>query len=380
MKKYLCITGAWVALAAITASGQTSGSGQGTSGTSQGTTSSSQGTTTSQGNQQNLPPGSQNKDQLPPGLQNREQLPSGLANRTNNVSNFATTNQNQFGGTPRFGTNGSGLYPTGRGSDTNRMYGTNRSSQGSQQESSGANNRDSRTGHQDQAVTAQDRTLLITVRQKVQTEVRALASSSAGTWAPVNFKCDQGVVTILGTVQSVEIKQQIENCVRRVPGVVRVENTIEIAGAGGVGAGVGGDSDQVLITRVRQKVSPEIRVSGLDFQCHGGVVTVIGSVPQPETKERLIALVRQVPGVVNVTDQVTVGGDVQGQTRLGQPEQTRLGQPQQTREGQTERDKAVSAAIETSKTNLPPTGRENLPPGLDEPSSRRTNNATQPRP
>lgn len=413
MKKYLCSMGAWVALTALTASGQTSSSGgsQSTSGTSQGTTSTSQGTSSSQQNQQNLPPGLQNRDQLPPGLQNRDQLPPGLANRTNNVSNFGVTNQ--FGGTSRFGTNNP-LYPTGRFGDTNRTYGTNSgfrggssygtngSSHNGQHDSYGENEREGRTQHRDEAVTPQDRTLLITIRQKVQTEVRAITSAQ-GAWAPVNFKCDRGIVTIFGTVQTIEIKQEIEQCVRRVPGVVRVEDSIIIAGAGG-GVEDGG-SDQVLVTRVRERVMPQIQVTGIDFQCHNGVVTVIGSVPQPEVKERLISLVREVPGVVNVTDQITVNAEVQGQarfeqseqTRVGQPEQTRPGQFEQRREGQSERDRAVSAGVETSKTNLPPTGRENslppglekkdqLPPGLEKRNelppglSKGTNNPAQPKP
>jgi osmotically-inducible protein OsmY len=252
-------------------------------------------------------------------------------------------------------------------------------------------------------VTAQDKTLLVNIRQKVQTEVRAIASS-AGAWAPVNFKCDRGVVTIFGTVQSIEIKQQIDECVRRVPGVVRVEDTIVIAGNAG-GAVGGGDSDQILVTRVRERVLPEIQIRGIDFQCHGGVVTVIGSVPQPEVKERLIALVRQVPGVVNVTDQITVNAEVQGQARTEesrQPreeksQQTQAGRPEQTQQGLSERQRAVSAGIETSKTNLPPTGREgSLPPGLEKKEqlppglqnrdelppglSKRTNDSTRPNP
>jgi osmotically-inducible protein OsmY len=334
MKKHLCITAAWVALAAITASAQTSSSSQNTSGTSQGTG--------SQGNSQGNVPTSQSE--LQRRLQNQRQPSQGFAGQTNAVSN-------------------------------------------------GTSNRGGQGKFQDEAGSETDRRLLGSVQEKVRTEVRGLNTTGGGAGAPgVHFRIQNGVVTIVGVVQSIEIKQQIEECVRRVPGVVRVVNEIEF----GRTQGGGGDSDQVLVTRVRERVLTEIRVSGIDFQCHGGVVTVIGSVPQPEMKQRLIALVREVPGVVNVTDQVTVGAEVKGQTRLNQPEQTRGGQPQQTSQGETERDRAVSAGIETSKTNLPPTGRENLPPGLEKkeqlppglqnreelPSglSKRTNGATQPRP
>jgi hypothetical protein len=209
--------------------------------------------------------------------------------------------------------------------------------------------------------------------------------------------------------------------VRRVPGVVRVEDTIEVGGT----QGSAGDADQVLVSRVRELVLPQIEVSGIDFQCHGGVVTVIGTVPQPELKQRLVTLVRQVPGVVNVTDQVTVNAEVKGETESGrfesgarlsgqaqtgpgQPGQVQPGQaqPGQIQTGQVESNQAVNAAVEASRTNLPPTGRTNalpptggtnaLPPGLEKREqlppglqnreelppglSERTNNATQPRP
>jgi osmotically-inducible protein OsmY len=134
-------------------------------------------------------------------------------------------------------------------------------------------------------------------------------------------------------VQSIELKQQIENCVRRVPGVLRVEDTIAVGSA----QGGGGDSDQVLLMRVRETVLPQIQVSGIDFQCQGGVITVIGTVPQPELKQRLVTLVGQVPGVVNVTDQVTVNPQVQGQATQVQPVQGQATQVEPRREVETTR-------------------------------------------
>jgi hypothetical protein len=257
-------------------------------------------------------------------------------------------------------------------------------------------------------------------------------TAAGGAWAPaVHFRIHDGIVVIIGVVQTIEIKQQIEECVRRVPGVVRIENTIEIGSA----QGSGGDSDQALLLRVRETVLPQIQVSGIDFQCHDGVVTVLGAVPQEEVKQRLVTLIRQVPGAVNVTDQVTVNAEVKGQaestrfesgrsqsgqvqsgqfqsgrTQQGQvqPGQTQSGQFQQgqVQTGQGQSNQAVNAAIGTSRTNLPPTGRTNalpqtgstnsLPPGLEKRDqipqglqnreqlppglSKRTNDSTQPNP
>jgi hypothetical protein len=238
----------------------------------------------------------------------------------------------------------------------------------------------------------------------------------------VHYRIQNGVVTIIGVVPTIELKRVVEDCVHRVPGVVRVENRIEV---GSTQAG-GGDSDEALLTRVRETVLSQIQVNGIDFQCHGGVITVIGVVPQPEVKQRLVTLVRQVPGVVNVTDQVTVNAEAKGQaesgrfeseerrsgqvqTEQGQPGQVQPGQAQssQTQTDQAGSNRAVKSAVEASRTNLAPTGRTNsspqsggtnnsLPPGLENKQqlppglqnreelppglSGQTNSATPPRP
>jgi len=173
MKKYFCITAAWVALAAITVSAQTSSSSQNTSGTSQGTGSQ----TNSQGNV----PASQSE--LQRRLQN-QQPSQRFAGQTNAVSN-------------------------------------------------GTSNRGGQGKFQDEAGSETDRRLLWSVQEKVRTEVRGLN----GTGAPgVHFRIQNGVVTIVGVVHAIEVKQQIEDCVRRVPGVVRVVNELEFGSTqGGVG-------------------------------------------------------------------------------------------------------------------------------------------------
>lgn len=312
MKKYLCSMVAWVALMALTAVGQTSSSGnsQGTSGGTQGAS--------SQGNSQGNVPTSERQNETQPGSQNQPQGFQGVGGQTNAVSNFGATNQ--IGGVSPGGatsTNRERLLPTGRPGETNRMLGTNSGPRGgaTNRNSFGTSDRGDQGKFQDEAGTETDRRLLGMVRERVQTEVRGLTSTgSRGAWAPaVHFRIQNGVVTIVGVVQSIEIKQQIEECVRRVPGVVQVVNEIEF----GSTQGGGGDSDDVLLTRVREKVLPQIQVSGINFQCQGGVITVIGAVPQEEEKQRLVALVRQVPGVVNVADQLTVSGEVKGQPESG---------------------------------------------------------------
>ncbi len=71
------------------------------------------------------------------------------------------------------------------------------------------------------------------------------------------------------------------------------------------------EPDRALLLQVRQAVLPQIQAGGgvapIQFQAHEGVVTLIGSVPTEEEKQRIAGLVEQVPGVVQVNDQLVLG-------------------------------------------------------------------------
>jgi osmotically-inducible protein OsmY len=250
-----------------------------------------------------LPPGLEKRDQLPPGLQGREQLPPGLAKRTNQfqsqplisaTNQLRTTNQfgsrtNQFGVTNRFGavTNATPLTPTGSAGATNRVYTTNSVNFTNQ----------TKVTLQDHAFTQQDRTLLVQVRQAVLPRIQRLAT---GAWTPaVNFQIREGIVTIVGTVQTIEVRQEIETIVVQTPGVVRVINQLVV----GAAQQSLSDADRVLLARVRQTVLPQLQTSGItvpvDFTVQQGVVTLVGTVPT-EQRQQIVTFVQQVPGVVQV--------------------------------------------------------------------------------
>lgn len=80
--------------------------------------------------------------------------------------------------------------------------------------------------------------------------------------------------------------------------------------------------DQRLLIQIRQIIQP-VFITGaanqgpipVHFQCREGVVTMLGFVPDEEHKRRCETLVREVPGVVQVVDQLQVGA--QGETQLG---------------------------------------------------------------
>ncbi len=200
---------------------------------------------------------------LPPGLQEREQLRSTVPNRTQpgaqNVPN-STANSNGGGGIA-----------------------------------------------QDQAVTAADRTLLAQIQQNVQANFRA-----ASPWAPVHFNINNGVVTLMGTVPNQAAEEQLEALIQQVPGVTGVVDQLAVRSANSQQVATG--ADQSLLLRVRQSVLPQIQVAGtpvpINFNVQQGVVTIVGTVPNVAQAQQIAALVQQVPGVVQVNNQMTIGPSV----------------------------------------------------------------------
>lgn len=235
---------------------------------------------------------------------------------------------------------------------------------------------------QDQAVTAADQEVLARVRQRI------VVRSGGGAWGPVNFSVANGVVTVTGQAENPAAQQQLEALVKSTPGVVAVLdqlNTTSPTAAAATTTGQSGTAvstpnsgsisvagamspaDQILLLRVRQSVVPQIQVAGqpvpVNFTVQQGMVTVNGSVASLAQKRQIAALVQQVPGVMQVSDQVRVG--VPG--TLPQPGLGAIGT-------------AVSPTETTTSpnANLTPTGRTNgvavpaglqprtdLPPGLE---------------
>jgi osmotically-inducible protein OsmY len=308
-------------LVAIVALGVTSANAQkssgGASAGSQGASAQPAAPATSQ------PSASDNRNQPTTGGQNQNQQqqspPTIVTTTSDNSGSTSTTNQlgggtNQFdGGTNQFGgaTNQFGGTTNQFGSSTNQAGGTNQLTPTS---SPGATNRlfgTNSTGrfgtndmrNQDHAFTERDKAVLVRVREAVLPRIQV-----NGQTPPVHFSVSQGVVTLLGSVQTIQMRQEIEQIVIQSPGVVNIVDQLLVGGGGETTVSA---SDQQLLLRVRQAVLPQIQTSGafapaVDFSVNQGVVTVMGLLPTPEESQRIVALVRQVPGVVQVTDQVRV--------------------------------------------------------------------------
>jgi hypothetical protein len=69
--------------------------------------------------------------------------------------------------------------------------------------------------------------------------------------------------------------------------------------------------DQALLLQIRQAVFPPSQqltpwMSSIHFILKDGAVRLVGNVPTPEERQRIEALVTQIPGVVRVYDAITV--------------------------------------------------------------------------
>ena len=236
---------------------------------------------------------------------------------------------------------------------------------------------------QDQAVTAADQAVLAQLRNRV------VVPGANGAWGPLNFSVANGVVTLIGRVQSPAAQQQLEALVKSTPGVVAVVdqlNTSPTAGfvtttsnsgtptsvtapsnSGTSIAGAMSTADQILLLRVRNSVVPQIQVAGqpvpVNFTVQQGVVTLSGSVSSLAQKRQIAALVQQVPGVTQISDQIVVNS-------MGTLPQTTLG-------ATTGAAAAPGQSTTSPNANLTPTGRPtgvaspqalhrtDLPPGLE---------------
>lgn len=238
-----------------------------------------------QGNQ--LQPGSQN---VPPTL--------GMSNNFAGNTNFVPTNQlgmnsNQMGS--------NNLSPTGTASGTNQF--------------------NSNVVLRDEAVTDNDQSLLVTLRQNVQSQ---LGASPAG--MPIHFYINNGVVTLVGSVTSAAESQRILELAQRTAGVARVINDLRVgipptgryspyapAYVGPTTDHAFSASDQNLLTTVQQTAAAQLGISQasgkplpVHFSIERGIVGISGEVATQQQKQAVVSAIARTAGVVRVVDNLSV--------------------------------------------------------------------------
>lgn len=109
----------------------------------------------------------------------------------------------------------------------------------------------------------------------------------------------------------------------------RLQRTYATNSPAGTNSSAAGSQDQAgtpfdrgMVTILRQRLQSQntapATVANVQFISNGGDVTVMGSVPTAADKSRIVSIVQSSPGVVRVTDQLTVAGSVAGVSATSQ--------------------------------------------------------------
>ncbi len=114
-----------------------------------------------------------------------------------------------------------------------------------------------------------------------------------------------GVVYLIGVVESASQKRMAENIARGVNGVRRVENQLII---GTTSAGQLLD-DTVLTSKIRAALlkDPDIRSTNIDVDTNNDIVTLTAIVSSHTEKDKILHVVKNVVGNRQVIDNLSVG-------------------------------------------------------------------------
>ncbi|HEY8996203.1 MAG TPA: BON domain-containing protein [Lacunisphaera sp.] len=118
----------------------------------------------------------------------------------------------------------------------------------------------------------------------------------------VKVKVKDGIVTLTGSVPDPDQRVLAENTVRNLPGVVQVENQIEVVPPAPE------HSDAWIATKIRTKLLLKGNVSAMDTSVgvKEGVVTLTGTASSLAQKELTTAYVNEVEGVKSVNNLLVV--------------------------------------------------------------------------
>jgi osmotically-inducible protein OsmY len=131
----------------------------------------------------------------------------------------------------------------------------------------------------------------------------------------------QGVVTLRGEVASDDERAQALILARTTEGVQRVEDALTVNAAltqalpsAQVGVGLAAPSaaatqDAALTRQIEAKLTSEdaLKNATIDVVAKGGVVLLEGTAPTAAAKQRVLSLVRETKGVLQVVDRLKVG-------------------------------------------------------------------------
>jgi len=113
-----------------------------------------------------------------------------------------------------------------------------------------------------------------------------------------------GVVFLIGVVESASQKRMAADIARAVDGVKGVENQLV------VGTTTAGQTlnDTILSSKIRTELikDPDIRSTNIDVDTYNNVVTLTGIVPSEFEKNRILAVVRKAAGSRQIVDNISI--------------------------------------------------------------------------
>ena len=118
----------------------------------------------------------------------------------------------------------------------------------------------------------------------------------------VEVTSEGGVVTLRGTVQDLQQKARVEKVVRGIPGVVRVENELQVP----FSERERGDGWLELKIRAKLVLESEVNLRGTHVSVLDGVVTLTGITETDTQRELIEVIARNVEGVKDVRNELRV--------------------------------------------------------------------------
>jgi hyperosmotically inducible periplasmic protein len=140
----------------------------------------------------------------------------------------------------------------------------------------------------------------------------ALALSKSASAFDIKVESDNGVVTLSGALPSSDDKAAILEVARGTDGVLSIVDRIQVDPSAATLTGDDELAERIADLKVESAVYERLLASeALDarrvrISVQGGVVRLMGSVPDSSQKERVREVVQSVPGVASVVNELEV--------------------------------------------------------------------------
>jgi hyperosmotically inducible protein len=120
----------------------------------------------------------------------------------------------------------------------------------------------------------------------------------------IKVETQQGVVTLRGKVASGEERTAAEEITKGISGVKSVRNTLEIVPDAKRKALDTKDDEVTKAVRDRLAADAKLKAASIRVRADNGMVTLMGTVPNSQIKDRAVEMARKVPGVRAVRNEL----------------------------------------------------------------------------